>query len=745
MVVRVREIAVTVDVGPGHQRLKWLAMVALQRYQEAIVPSFGGPGNVSHQEVATGLMDGEGNELAPNKSIRVALSDGQEVFALLQGDEQEESAVRGAKGTSRFLMMQGAAPSKCIISGPGVTYALAGQSVFFSLQARDTYGNLTSNGGEKFEVKVSVPDSLTPKQLAEMEPDAPPTIIDRGDGSYLVSHLMTRKGRYDVRVELDGEPIAGSPFATVAVKTFVPPMIKWMTPRVGDKEPEGFSHAACCTYGRHLIVFGGCTNKKKEAEPYSDATYAVHVEKMKWELLKTTQSPGPRGGCVSCVCGNRLLVYGGEVEEGAAPCDELWALDLDTHAWTPVSIRGVSPGPLAHGAAACVGNKAFFFGGYTGSEATNGMYLLDGVTYMWEPMEDNGTRPTARYGHSLIAAEDKLIMYGGRDPLMHFTTLAIYDTATENWSTPATRGDICRERAFHQSMLWGRNVVIALGTDGDHDMNVINMLNLDTLYWDSWDGNVGRRAPSVGLIEGKLVMAGGEESKEKHKELFQFNMGGYMMMFDGVDDEIMIPHLPTIIQTQYTVEAWVRPAKVGAMNIIARSDDSYPMAAWSHQLRINKEGKFEHYLESDDKYVVTHTISVNPGQWYHVCGTAVADGEMKLYVDGQEEGQPADIKELRQKLDRYFVGSASGDGMGMFEGVVAEVRVWNLPRTEEEIQADMRKISNGTERGLVGYWRINEGPGAMVFDFSSYNNIGPIKGEPKWTANIVPAQEQQTM
>jgi len=240
-------------------------------------------------------------------------------------------------------------------------------------------------------------------------------------------------------------------------------------------------------------------------------------------------------------------------------------------------------------------------------------------------------------------------------------------------------------------------------------------------------------------------MAGGEESKEKHKELFQFNMGGYMMMFDGVDDEIMIPHLPTIIQTQYTIEAWVRPAKVGAMNIIARSDDTYPMAAWSHQLRINKEGKFEHYLESDDKYVVTHTISVNPGQWYHVCGTAVADGEMKLYVDGQEEGQPADIKELRQKLDRYFVGSASGDGMGMFEGVVAEVRVWNLPRTEEEIQADMRKISNGTERGLVGYWRINEGPGAMVFDFSSYNNIGPIKGEPKWTANIVPAQEQQTM
>ena len=47
---------------------------------------------------------------------------------------------------------------------------------------------------------------------------------------------------------------------------------------------------------------------------------------------------------------------------------------------------------------------------------------------------------------------------------------------------------------------------------------------------------------------------------------------------------------------------------------------------------------------------------------------------MKLYVDGQEEGTPCDISDLRQKLDRYFVGSASGDGMGYFEGAIAEVR-----------------------------------------------------------------------
>merc|ERR1712196_612971 len=129
------------------------------------------------------------------------------------------------------------------------------------------------------------------------------------------------------------------------------------------------------------------------------------------------------------------------------------------------------------------------------------------------------------------------------------------------------------------------------------------------------------------------------------------------MSFDGVDDEIMIPHLPTIITDKYTIEAWVRPAKVGPMNIVCRSDESYPNSAWSRQLRINSEGKFEHYVEADDKYCVTHTLPVEPGKWYHVAGSATADGELKLFVDGQEEGQPQDIGALRQKLDRYFIGS----------------------------------------------------------------------------------------
>ena len=74
-------------------------------------------------------------------------------------------------------------------------------------------------------------------------------------------------------------------------------------------------------------------------------------------------------------------------------------------------------------------------------------------------------------------------------------------------------------------------------------------------------------------------------------------------------------------------------------------------------------------------------------------------------------------------------------------GGIAELRLWNLALGEDEVKDNMRKVLLGTERGLVGYWRLNEGPGGMVFDHSSYGNLGPIKGDPSWTANNHPINE----
>ena len=112
--VRVRETTIPIDVGEGAQRLKWLSMVALQRYEADAALSSDGD-IYSQVHVATGLMDAEGSLLPPNKSIRVALTDGQEVFALLQADDDPASAEgKRAKGTSLFLMSSRNAPCRAL-------------------------------------------------------------------------------------------------------------------------------------------------------------------------------------------------------------------------------------------------------------------------------------------------------------------------------------------------------------------------------------------------------------------------------------------------------------------------------------------------------------------------------------------------------------------------------------------------------------------------------------------------------
>lgn len=118
----------------------------------------------------------------------------------------------------------------------------------------------------------------------------------------------------------------------------------------------------------------------------------------------------------------------------------------------------------------------------------------------------------------------------------------------------------------------------------------ISMLNTATLAWEAWDANVSRRGAAMHLVAAKMLLAGGLEGTDRFSEVVQFNIGNFMIEFDGVDDEIMIPHLPTIIPNAYTIEAWVRPAKAEAMSVIVRTNEQYPMAAWSHQLRINDRG-----------------------------------------------------------------------------------------------------------------------------------------------------------
>ena len=164
-------------------------------------------------------------------------------------------------------------------------------------------------------------------------------------------------------------------------------------------------------------------------------------------------------------------------------------------------------------------------------------------------------------------------------------------------------------------------------------------------------------------------------------------MVGQALVFDGTDDylDLSMPTSPTT----YTIAAWVRPARTDAANIIARTSSSGTTTHWSHQLRITASGLFEHYTWDGSARIVTGTSAIEVDAWYFAAVVATNDGDVRLYVNGQEEGAATTVGTLWAGGDRYRVGSNSGNAMGWLEGMVDDIRIYDHMLSEVELLSAM--------------------------------------------------------
>jgi hypothetical protein len=85
-----------------------------------------------------------------------------------------------------------------------------------------------------------------------------------------------------------------------------------------------------------------------------------------------------------------------------------------------------------------------------------------------------------------------------------------------------------------------------------------------------------------------------------------------------------------------------------------------------------------------------------------------------------------------------------GRSESSFHGVIDEVRIWSVTRSRAEIQADMNRKLDGSEPGLVGYWRLDEGGGQVVSDATGNSDgwLGSTSAsegdDPLWVVSDAP-------
>jgi cyanobactin cluster PatC/TenC/TruC protein len=212
-------------------------------------------------------------------------------------------------------------------------------------------------------------------------------------------------------------------------------------------------------------------------------------------------------------------------------------------------------------------------------------------------------------------------------------------------------------------------------------------------------------------------------------------------VFDGQHDRIELGRQPQFkIDQALTLEAWIYPQQRQSKwtGILSCIFDTGTKESGYGLLLDGKTGiRFGLTPSSSQRivYLGSKANSLQLNQWQHIAATF--DGEqMQVYINGSLKAQKtiahSDIHYIPD--NDLLIGMYRDDNQTYsFLGMMAEVRLWNVARSPDQLLTDRDRQLTGHEPGLVGYWPLSEGTGLTVHDKTHNGNHGTLRGSPRWT------------
>jgi hypothetical protein len=212
---------------------------------------------------------------------------------------------------------------------------------------------------------------------------------------------------------------------------------------------------------------------------------------------------------------------------------------------------------------------------------------------------------------------------------------------------------------------------------------------------------------------------------------------GNALQFDGVNDYVDLGNASTFdVGTAVTYEAWIYPESTQSgfiMNKWVGFAEDKQLIVGGNQLY------FYLYDVFNWAQLVSSPSSIPLHQYTHVAATYNAStGTATLFINGVFDTSKSVGNNVSNSTGNLYIGcNAVRYGNELpFKGIVDEIRIWDVARTESEIQSTMNQPLNGNEPGLIGYWEFDEGTGTITYDATSNHNDGTIH-EAAW---VVPSE-----
>jgi hypothetical protein len=189
------------------------------------------------------------------------------------------------------------------------------------------------------------------------------------------------------------------------------------------------------------------------------------------------------------------------------------------------------------------------------------------------------------------------------------------------------------------------------------------------------------------------------------------------LLFNGTDENLIIQHKPAFnTQENFTIEAWIYAnawkGQSWAGSIVTK--DNHITNESGYAFRAGANGQLSYVMGTSSGWneVLSDNI-MNVEQWHHVAVT-VGSGVMTLYIDGASVGSESYTGTINNSEINVYIGESAGFSGRNWDGIIDEVRMWNVTRTQAELTDNAATALTGTEPGLVMYLPMNEGTGNIA-------------------------------
>jgi hypothetical protein len=217
-----------------------------------------------------------------------------------------------------------------------------------------------------------------------------------------------------------------------------------------------------------------------------------------------------------------------------------------------------------------------------------------------------------------------------------------------------------------------------------------------------------------------------ELTREYSEEIFTGTIElkkDYALEFDGSGDYVSISYDEALNPDTFTFEAWayVSGGSGTWRNVMTNREGS----CRGPIIYAGTNDQWQIWLgdESSWKKVIGDSVVMNT--WTHLAGTY--DGStLSFYINGELQGTTS-VTQSKNTSGNFVIG-----GGYSFDGMLDEFRVWNIVRSQSEIQENMEKTLAGDEDGLVAYYPFDEGSGTIIEDATGSGYDGSKVGNVQW-------------